>query len=104
MSATALTTANFEETIQNGVTLVDFWAPWCGPCKTQLPIVEELAGELAGQATVAKVNVDDHGDLAARFGITSIPSLIVFKDGQPVDKMVGLQSKDVLKSKVLSQV
>lgn len=100
MSAIALTKENFKQTIENGVSLVDFWAPWCGPCKMQLPIVEELGAELAGQATIAKINVDDQPELAAQFGVMSIPTLIIFKDGQPVDKMVGLQSKDNLKSKL----
>jgi len=70
----------------------------------QLPIVEELAGELAGQATIAKINVDEEPELASQFGVMSIPTLILFKDGQPVDKMVGLQSKDALKNKISNQM
>ncbi|EFM08369.1 Thioredoxin domain protein [Paenibacillus curdlanolyticus YK9] len=66
----------------------------------QLPIVEELAGELAGQATIAKINVDEQPELASQFGVMSIPTLILFKDGQPIDKLVGLQSKDALKTKI----
>nr|WP_040714334.1 thioredoxin [Paenibacillus curdlanolyticus] len=88
------------QSIESGVSLVDFWAPWCGPCKMQLPIVEELAGELAGQATIAKINVDEQPELASQFGVMSIPTLILFKDGQPIDKLVGLQSKDALKTKI----
>src|SRR6478735_4346753 len=102
--AVALTKENFTESIQSGVSLVDFWAPWCGPCKMQLPIVEELATELAGQATIAKINVDEEPELASQFGVMSIPTLILFKDGQPVDKMVGLQSKDALKTKINNQL
>lgn len=98
--AVVLTKDNFNQTIENGVSLVDFWAPWCGPCKMQLPIVEELATELEGQATIGKINVDEQPELAAQFGVMSIPTLILFKDGQPVDKMVGLQSKDALKAKI----
>ncbi|GIP19027.1 thioredoxin [Paenibacillus montaniterrae] len=98
--AVVLTKDNFNQTIENGVSLVDFWAPWCGPCKMQLPIVEELATELEGQATIGKINVDEQPELAAQFGVMSIPTLILFKDGQPVDKMVGLQSKDALKTKI----
>ncbi|WP_168121361.1 thioredoxin [Paenibacillus sp. HB172176] len=102
--AVALTKDNFTDKVQSGVSLVDFWAPWCGPCKMQLPIVEELAGELEGQATIAKINVDEEPELASQFGVMSIPTLILFKDGQPVDKMVGLQSKDALKAKISSQM
>ncbi|MFC6334966.1 thioredoxin [Paenibacillus septentrionalis] len=98
--AVVLTKDNFNQSIENGVSLVDFWAPWCGPCKMQLPIVEELATELEGQATIGKINVDEQPELAAQFGVMSIPTLILFKDGQPVDKMVGLQSKDALKAKI----
>lgn len=98
--AIALTKDNFQQSIESGVALVDFWAPWCGPCKMQLPIVEELATELEGQAVVGKINVDDQPELAAQFGVMSIPTLVLFKDGQPVDKMVGLQSKDTLKAKI----
>lgn len=98
--AIVLTKDNFNQSIENGVSLVDFWAPWCGPCKMQLPIVEELSTELEGQATIGKINVDEQPELAAQFGVMSIPTLILFKDGQPVDKMVGLQSKDALKAKI----
>ncbi|RXZ83408.1 thioredoxin [Paenibacillaceae bacterium] len=102
--AVALTKENFKEVTESGVSLVDFWAPWCGPCKMQLPIVEELSGELAGQASIGKVNVDEEPELASQFGVMSIPTLILFKDGQPVDKMVGLQSKDALKTKISNQL
>ncbi|MCU6711540.1 thioredoxin [Paenibacillus sp. J5C_2022] len=100
MSATVLTKETFQNQIQSGVTLVDFWAPWCGPCKVQLPIVEELADEVKGRAVVAKVNVDEEGELAMQLGITGIPTLIIFKDGNIVEKMVGLKSKQELKSKI----
>lgn len=101
--AVVLTKDNFSQSIESGVTLVDFWAPWCGPCKMQLPIVEELSTELAGKATIGKINVDEEPELASQFGVMSIPTLILFKDGQPVDKMVGLQSKDALKTKIMNQ-
>ena len=84
--------------------LVDFSAEWCGPCKMQLPIVDELSTELSGTATLAKINVDEEPELASQFGVMSIPTLILFKDGQPVDKMVGLQSKDALKNKIQGQI
>jgi thioredoxin 1 len=102
--AVAVTKENFNETVSQGVSLLDFWAPWCGPCKMQLPIVEELAEELQGQATIAKVNVDEQPELASQFGVMSIPTLILFKDGQPVDKLVGLQSKASLQSKIQNQL
>ncbi|MFB9326898.1 MULTISPECIES: thioredoxin [Paenibacillus] len=102
--AVALTKDTFNQSIESGVTLVDFWAPWCGPCKMQLPIVEELSTELSGTATIAKINVDEEPELASQFGVMSIPTLILFKDGQPVDKMVGLQSKDSLKNKIQGQL
>ena len=87
---------NFEQSIANGVALVDFWASWCGPCKMQLPIIEEFSGEMEGKATVGKVNVDEELELAQSFGIQSIPTLILFKDGKAVKKLVGLHSKESL--------
>lgn len=102
MSAVALTKDTFQMHIESGVSLVDFWAPWCGPCQIQLPIVEELANELNGQANIAKVNVDDEQVLAVQFGIQSIPTLLLFKDGELVEQMVGLNSKSVLKDKILN--
>ncbi|MFE4714006.1 thioredoxin [Paenibacillus sp. NPDC056722] len=104
MGATALTKQSFQNEIQSGVTLVDFWAPWCGPCKIQLPIVEELAGEMKDQATLATVNVDNEPELASQFGVRSIPTLLLFKDGQLVDTMVGVNPKNVLKDKILNLV
>ena len=73
--------------------LVDFWAPWCGPCKMLTPTVEALADEYAGKAKVVKVNVDDNQQLAAQFGIRGIPTVMVFKDGAPVASLVGMQPK-----------
>ncbi|QNK47526.1 thioredoxin [Brevibacterium sp. PAMC23299] len=101
MGAISLTKEIFQNHVQTGVTLVDFWAPWCGPCRVQLPIVEELADEMKGQATIAKVNVDNDPELAIQFGIMSIPALLLFKDGKLVDKMVGINQKHVLKEKIL---
>ncbi|WP_110933323.1 thioredoxin [Paenibacillus bouchesdurhonensis] len=100
MSAIALTKDSFQNQVQSGVTLIDFWAPWCGPCRVQLPIVEELANEVNGRAVIAKVNVDEEVELAGQLGITGIPTLILFKDGHIVEKLVGLRSKQDLKTKI----
>lgn len=83
-----------------GTVLVDFWAPWCGPCKMIAPVLEDLDKEVGEKLKIAKVNVDDNPESASRFGVMSIPTLIVFKNGEPVDKIVGFQSKDALKSVV----
>ena len=91
---------NFEKSIANGVALVDFWAEWCGPCKMQLPIIEEFSSEMEGKATIGKVNVDEELELAQSFGIQSIPTLILFKDGKPIKKLVGLHSKESLYEEV----
>lgn len=93
-----LTAANFEaEVLKSQIpVLVDFWAPWCGPCRMLAPLVEELAREKAGIVKVGKVNVDEAPDLAAKFGIMSIPTLILFKNGQQAAQSVGLVSKDDL--------
>ncbi|WP_028611642.1 thioredoxin [Paenibacillus harenae] len=96
-----MTKETFQSHIQSGVTLVDSWAPWRGPCKVQLPIVEELADELKGQATLAKVNVDNETELASQFGIRSIPTLLLFKDGKLVDKMFDLNQEHILKKKII---
>ena len=97
-----LTNATFADTIAKGVTLVDFWAPWCGPCRMIAPIIEELAEDFDGKATIAKVNTDEEQDIAIQYGIRSIPTLLVFKDGELVDQMVGASSKQVLADKINS--
>ena len=95
-----LTDGNFAETIGSGVTLVDFWAPWCGPCMMQGPIVEQVAEKVDGRAKVAKLNVDEGRQVAGQYGVRSIPTLIVFKDGEAVQQFVGVQSEAQLVSAI----
>ena len=92
-----LNDSTFKETIKQGVTLVDFWAPWCAPCMMQGPIVESVAEKIGDRATVAKVNVDEAQRAANEFGIRAIPTVILFKDGKPVQEFVGVtQEGDLL--------
>lgn len=97
MGVVALSSATFEQEVAEGLVLVDFWAPWCGPCKMIAPVLETLSQELASQVKVTKVNVDDNQDIASRFGVMSIPTLVLFQNGKPIDKVVGFQSIDALK-------
>ena len=87
------TNFNSEVLESDQVVLVDFWAPWCGPCRQIAPVVEQLAGEYAGSAKVVKVNVDDARESAQSYGVSSIPTLMVFKGGEVVDRFVGVQPK-----------
>ena len=90
-----LTNANFDEVMATDMpVLVDFWAAWCGPCQMVLPIIAELADEYDGKAKICKVNVDEEGELARRFGIASIPTVMLFKNGEVKEKLVGAQSFD----------
>jgi thioredoxin 1 len=91
-----LSAANFTNTIASGTVLVDFWAPWCGPCKMQTPILEKVAAKVGDKAVIAKVNVDESPALAAQFGVRSIPTLILFKNGQKVRDFIGVQQENAL--------
>jgi thioredoxin 1 len=95
-NARPLTNENFDSVVNSGVALVDFWAEWCGPCRMLGPVLDQVAAELGDSAVVAKVNVDEAQELAARFGVRSIPALFVFKDGAVVDQFVGVQDKTKL--------
>ena len=101
MADVVITDQNFEEEVlkSNTPVLVDFWAPWCTPCKIVGPIVEELAKEYEGKVKVGKMNVDEN-QTAGQYGIMSIPTLLIFKNGQPVESVVGAQSKDTIKQKM----
>lgn len=88
--------SSFDKVIKSKLTLVDFWAEWCGPCRLQIPILDELAEVVGEKAIISKLNVDDNRVIAARYGIMSIPTLILFKNGVPVKKFVGVQPRQVL--------
>ena len=97
-----LTPANFEEVTKEGVSMVDFWAPWCGPCRMIAPVIEELATDFEGKANICKVNTDEEQDLAVKYGIRSIPTILFMKNGEVVDQMVGASSKQAFADKINS--
>ena len=99
-----LTDANFAEEIKEGVTLVDFHANWCGPCRMLAPVLEQVAKEIKGKATVAKIDIDSEQNTASHFQITSVPTMILFKDGKEVNRLVGLRNAEAVKDFILSVV
>ena len=104
MSLPISTDATFGELTTTGLTLVDFWAEWCGPCQLMLPRLEELASKTEGKATIAKHNVDNDPETPSKFRIMSIPTMILFKDGQPVEKWVGTQDVTTLEAAIAKHI
>ncbi len=102
MAEIAFTDANFESEVlkSNEAVMVDFFAPWCGPCRMMAPIVEKLAEEYKGRVKIGKMDIDENGNIAQQYGIQSIPTIIFFHKGEAVDKMVGFQSEENLKKKL----
>lgn len=100
MSEIELTNDNFDQETANGVVLVDFWATWCGPCKMVAPVVEEISREYEGRAKICKVNIEEAPELASRFSVMSIPTLIFLKDGNQESQLVGFQPKDSIKKEL----
>ncbi|MDG7016662.1 MAG: thioredoxin [Nitrososphaerota archaeon] len=96
-----LSDADFHQTVKkHPVMVVDFWAPWCGPCRVVSPVLEELSGEMAGKVAFGKVNVDDNPAVANEFGIQGIPTIMIFKDGEPVDGLVGAAPKAMIEARI----
>jgi len=100
MSEVILTNQNFEEEVKEGLVLVDFFATWCGPCKMMEPVIAKIAEENKGKVKVGKVNVDDENQLAMKYQISSIPTLILFKDGKPLKSLIGLSSKSEIENMI----
>lgn len=100
MAVVALNEEKFKEQSTKGVVLVDFWAEWCGPCQQMLPLLDQFAEKMGDKMTVAKVNVDENASIAAEYRVMSIPTLIILKDGEMVDQMVGVQTVDALEEAV----
>jgi thioredoxin 1 len=98
-----LTEENFHKEIEKGLTLVDFYADWCGPCRMLTPVLDRVARDVEGKACIAKLDIDEAQKIAAQFQVTSVPTLILFKDGKEVGRMVGLKDQETIKSFVLKE-
>lgn len=95
-----LTKNNFDSEIKEGVTMVDFWAEWCGPCRALAPVIDELANDFEGKAKICKVNIDNENEIAAKYGIKSIPTILFFKDGELYDTKTGADTKTFFTNKI----
>ena len=95
-----LNQTNMQEIVKEGVSLVDFWAPWCGPCRMIAPVIEQLAEEFEGKAKICKVNTEEEQDLTQQYQIRSIPTILFFKDGEIVDQLIGATTKVALEEKI----
>jgi thioredoxin 1 len=95
---------NFDAVIGKGISLVDFWAPWCYPCRMQGPILDEVAKKMGDRARICKLNVDENRETAMKYGITGIPTLLIFKDGEKVKEFIGIQQDDILVSSLESLI
>ncbi|GGC93253.1 thioredoxin [Thalassobacillus devorans] len=96
MAIVTATDQNFTEHTNDGLALVDFWAPWCGPCKMIAPVLEEIDDEMSDQVKIVKLDVDENQETASKYGVMSIPTLLLFKDGKVVDQVIGFQPKEAL--------
>lgn len=99
-----LNESNFKEITKEGISLIDFWAPWCGPCRMLAPVIEELAKEYEGKANICKVNSDEEQNLTIKYGVRSIPTMLFIKDGEVVDTLIGSQNKQAISDKLNSLI